>query len=107
MVQRISIVTTTEWLRIPAFHLHSYRIEEEHNSINFHIIRESAAAGIIRVGKEDTETNIAGAATKILSFLRSEKLLGPHLYIDVSLLWIAYWIYRFAGTNHSARGFTS
>ena len=53
---------------------------KKHNSINFHIIRESAAAGILRVGNEDTETNVADAATKILSFLRSEKLLGPHLY---------------------------
>ncbi len=58
----------------------SSQLSKKHNSINFHIIRASAAAGILRVGEEDTETNIADAATKILSFLRSEKLLGPHLY---------------------------
>ncbi len=31
---------------------------KKHNAINYHIIRESVAAGMIRVGKEDAETNM-------------------------------------------------
>jgi hypothetical protein len=34
-------------------------LAKKHNVINYHIIREAVAAGIIRIGKEDTETNIA------------------------------------------------
>eukprot|EP00986_Skeletonema_menzelii_P018598 scaffold26663_cov139-Skeletonema_menzelii.AAC.1 len=56
------------------------QLAKKHNAINFHIIRESAAAGILRVGKEDTLTNIADALTKILSYRRNEELLGAHLY---------------------------
>jgi hypothetical protein len=31
----------------------------KHNAINYHIVREAVAMGMIRVGKEDTETNLA------------------------------------------------
>jgi hypothetical protein len=58
----------------------SSQLAKKHNSINFHMIREAVAAGICRVGKEDTLTNTADAATKILSYSRRESLLGPHLY---------------------------
>ena len=37
---------------------------KRHNAINYHIIRESVAAKIIRVGKEDSETNNADMLTK-------------------------------------------
>ena len=37
---------------------------KKHNSINYHIVRKSAAAGILRVGKEDTETNLSDCLTK-------------------------------------------
>ena len=39
-------------------------LSKKHNAINFHIIRESVAAKIIRVGKEDTLTNISDVFTK-------------------------------------------
>lgn len=39
---------------------------KKHNSINFHAVREAAAAGILRVGKEDGSTNQADLLTKIL-----------------------------------------
>jgi hypothetical protein len=40
---------------------------KKHNAINYHAVREAAAAGILRVGKEDSETNIADLLTKVLN----------------------------------------
>ena len=40
---------------------------KKHNSINYHAVREAAAAGIIRVGKEDGTTNLADLLTKVLT----------------------------------------
>jgi hypothetical protein len=37
--------------------------------------------GMLRVGKEDTETNLADVLTKILSQPRREKLLGAFIYL--------------------------
>jgi hypothetical protein len=37
------------------------------NAINYHSVRESAAAGILRVGKEDVETNAADLLRKSLT----------------------------------------
>jgi len=48
-------------------------LAKKHNAINYHIIREAVAAGIIRIGKEDTETNIADAFTKLMDFSRKFK----------------------------------
>jgi hypothetical protein len=56
-------------------------LTKKHNSINYHIVRESAAMGMLRVGKEDTETNLADVLTKILSQPRREKLLGAFVYL--------------------------
>ena len=55
-------------------------LSKKHNSINYHIIRESAAAGILRVGKEDTETNISDCLTKLLPYSRKSQLLFNVLY---------------------------
>jgi hypothetical protein len=57
-------------------------LTKKHNPINYHIIRESAAMGILKVGKEDTETNLADLLTKILNQPRREKLLGFFMYLD-------------------------
>jgi hypothetical protein len=38
------------------------------------------AAGILRVGKEDTQTNIADAATKLQPYTKKMELLGNVLY---------------------------
>ena len=43
---------------------------KKHNAINYHAVREAAAAGILRVGKEDTEKNLADLLTKILGWKR-------------------------------------
>jgi hypothetical protein len=40
---------------------------KKHNAINYHAVREAAAAGILRVGKEDGETNLADLLTKVLN----------------------------------------
>ena len=50
-------------------------LNKKHNSINYHIIREAVAAKIMRIAKEDTETNIADAFTKLLNTVRKRKLL--------------------------------
>jgi hypothetical protein len=39
-------------------------------------VREAAAAGILRVAKEDTESNLADALTKMLPAERHEDLLS-------------------------------
>lgn len=50
-------------------------LSKKHNAINYHVIRESVAAKILRVGKEYTETNIADAFTKLLPYSRKYQLL--------------------------------
>jgi hypothetical protein len=40
---------------------------KKHNAINYHSVREAAAAGIIRVGNEDGKTNAADLLTKSLT----------------------------------------
>jgi hypothetical protein len=56
-------------------------LTKKHNSINYHIVREAVAMGMIRVGKEDTETNLADLLTKVLSQPRREKLINRILYL--------------------------
>jgi len=53
---------------------------KKHNAINYHAVREAAAAGILRVVKEDTETNLADILTKLLNQPRREMLLGGIVY---------------------------
>ena len=42
-------------------------LHKKHNAINYHAVREAIAADILRVGKEDGETNLADLFTKILT----------------------------------------
>ena len=42
-------------------------LSKRHNAINYNIVWESVAAGILRVRKEDGTTNLADAFTKILA----------------------------------------
>ncbi len=37
----------------------------KHDAINYHVVREAVAAGILRVGKEDSKTNLADILTKV------------------------------------------
>ena len=50
-------------------------LKKKHNSINYHIVREAVAAKMMRIAKEDSETNIADAFTKLLHTLRKRQLL--------------------------------
>eukprot|EP00804_Cyclotella_cryptica_P027065 CCRYP_013684-RA/>CCRYP_013684-RA protein AED:0.52 eAED:0.52 QI:0/-1/0/1/-1/1/1/0/78 len=50
-------------------------LNKKNNSINYHVVRESVAAGIMRVAKEDTETNLADGLTKLLSFDRKRLII--------------------------------
>jgi hypothetical protein len=51
-------------------------LSKKHNSINYHIIREAVAAGIIRVGKEDGKTNLADPFTKLMPYSKKYKLVS-------------------------------
>jgi hypothetical protein len=53
---------------------------KKHNAINYHAVQEAAAAGILRIGKEDGETNLADLLTKVLN---SEK----HWNICWHIMW--------------------
>ena len=55
-------------------------LNKKHNAINFHIVRESVAAKIMRVGKEDTATNIADVFAKLVPFTRKRELLSRFLW---------------------------
>jgi hypothetical protein len=39
---------------------------KKHNAMNYHAMREAVVAGILRVGKEDGETNLADLLTKVI-----------------------------------------
>ena len=55
-------------------------LSKRHNSINYHTVRESAAAGILRVGKEDGETNLSVAFTKVLGRMKRYQLFSKITY---------------------------
>ena len=42
-------------------------LQKKQNAINYHIVREAAAAGILRVGNEDGTTKLADLLTKVLT----------------------------------------
>ena len=52
----------------------------KHNSVKYHVVREADAARILRVGKEDKETNLADLLTKLLGWQRRHQLLPNILY---------------------------
>jgi hypothetical protein len=55
-------------------------LSKKHNAINYHAVREAAAAGILCVAKEDFITNIADLLTKPLTESRRVTLLRSFLY---------------------------
>ena len=57
-----------------------YTLKKKHNSINYHVIPKVVAAGILHVGKEDTDTNLANLLKKLMAYLRKNELLGHILY---------------------------
>ena len=53
---------------------------KKHNAVNYHTVREAAACGIFRIGKEDTETNLLDVLTEVLSKGRKDNLIYYILY---------------------------
>ena len=41
-------------------------LNKKHKSINYHVVCEAAASGILLIGKEDTATNLAEPLTKLV-----------------------------------------
>ena len=60
-------------------------LAKKHNSVNYHIIRESAAAGILRVAKIPTDYNTSDALTKVLPMYKRNNLLNPVLHYPSEL----------------------
>jgi hypothetical protein len=55
-------------------------LSKKHNAINYHAIREAAAAGVLQVHKEDTATNLSDLFTKVLHAERRRELLQSILF---------------------------
>jgi hypothetical protein len=55
-------------------------LNKKHVSIAYHSVREAAAQGVLRVGKENTETNLADLFTKSLSQQWRNELLASIVY---------------------------
>ena len=55
-------------------------LNKKHNSINYHVVCEAAAAGILCAVKEYAATNLAEPLTNLMPNLRMNKLLGHILY---------------------------
>ena len=55
-------------------------LSKKHNAVNYHAVREAAAAGILQVHKEDTHSNLADLFTKVLPANQRLELLGLLLY---------------------------
>ena len=51
------------------------KLNKKHNSINYHFVREAAAAGILHLGKEDSANNLADPLKKFMPFLKNNVLL--------------------------------
>ena len=51
------------------------RLQKKHNSIAFHRVRETVAAGWILIYHEDSQSNLADLLTKVLSVERRRKLI--------------------------------
>jgi hypothetical protein len=50
-------------------------LRKKHNAINYHAVREAAAAGVLEVHKDDTQPNLADLFTKVLPADRRRELL--------------------------------
>ena len=53
------------------------RLNKKHNAICFHRVRECVARAMIRVTKEDGETNLADLFTKLLDSIKRRTILRP------------------------------
>jgi hypothetical protein len=56
------------------------QLKKKHVAICYHRVREACAAGMIRVAKEDGETNLADVLTKNLNGVRLRALIDLILF---------------------------
>ena len=52
-------------------------LQKKHNAVNYNVVREAAAAGILILGKEDGTTNLADLLNKVLT---GKKEMGLMLF---------------------------
>ena len=55
-------------------------LNKKMHGISYHFCREAVAAGIVRVAKEDTLTNLADLFTKVMGRVKRDGLLGRFMY---------------------------
>jgi hypothetical protein len=55
-------------------------LKKKHNAIAYHRAREAQAAGIVRIAKEDGDTNLADLFTKLLPGPRLRELVSKVLW---------------------------
>ena len=55
-------------------------LKKKHNAIAYHQVREAQAAGIVRIAKEDGETNLADVLSKCLPGPRLRQLCSRVLW---------------------------
>jgi len=77
MSLRISVSAVPGVFIIPATRFAPYK---RHNAINYHVVRESVAAGIVIIGKEDTETNTSDLFAKVHDGNRRNALCSCMFY---------------------------
>ena len=64
-------------------------VVQKHNAVNFHVVHQVSAASILRVGKEDSYTNLDDIVTKILGWKQHHNLLSI-FYIQVNYEKVIY-----------------
>ena len=72
-------------------------LAKKHNAINYHAIWEAAAAGILQVGKEDGQTNLADLLTKVLTSERRWEICWNIMW------WAKVNFFRLASTEFTSR----
>jgi hypothetical protein len=79
---------------------------KKHNAIDYHVVREAVAAGILRVGKEDGETNLADLLTKVVKVVTGQKR-WDFLLLFILLSWsngqVISAARRYGITSHAGR----
>jgi hypothetical protein len=55
-------------------------LNKKHNAFDYHIVQEAVTAKILRVTKEERETNLANVLTKLLPQEQRNQLLHSILY---------------------------
>ena len=57
-----------------------YMLNNNHNSINYHVVCEEAVSVILGVGKKYTATNLDDPLTKLMPYSQNNELLGQIAY---------------------------